>query len=163
MQAIPTSLSRLEVIYRKVEADTQFSLDYLRAVDAVIDVAIDVRNNAETAEKVCSQILTLLAEAGGYDEPIDPEGKLAPKSVSAETVVKKTIVALQALDGAMLPAEHAEEVSVNNKEAIGALQKLHDALVDLRWAVLEHDADLEEPEGGAFNSAEDLFADLRSR
>ena len=62
----------------------------------------------------------------------------------------------------MIAAEHAEDVSVSNEEAIGALQKLHDALVDLRWAVIEHDADLEEPEGKAFDNVEELVADLRS-
>ena len=62
----------------------------------------------------------------------------------------------------MLPAEHAEEVSERNEEAIVALQKLHDALVDLRWAVIEHDADLEEPEDKAFDNVDDLIADLRS-
>ena len=63
----------------------------------------------------------------------------------------------------MRPAEHAEEVFVSYEDAIGALQQLHDAMVDLRWAVLEHDADLEEPKGKAFDNVEDLFADLRSR
>lgn len=152
----------LEVIYRKVEADAQFSLDYLRAVDAVITVATDVRNYAETAEEVCTKILTFLTEPGGIEEPIDPTGELTPKSVSAEAVVKKTILALQALDGSILPKEHAKEVSVRTEEAIDALQKLHDALVDLRWAVIEHDADLEEPEGKVFDNVEDLIADLRS-
>ena len=55
------------------------------------------------------------------------------------------------------------EVSERIEDAIGALQKLHDEMVDLRWAVIEHDADLEVPEGKAFDNAEDLFADLRSR
>lgn len=163
MQATQSPISRLEVIYKKVEADSQFSLDYLRAVDAVINVATDVRNNAEIAEKACKHILAHLAESGGYDKPLDPKGTLMPKSASAETIVRKTILALQALDGSMLPAEHAEEVFVSYEDAIGALQQLHDAMVDLRWAVLEHDADLEEPKGKAFDNVEDLFADLRSR
>ena len=162
MQATQSSMPSLEVIYRKVEADSQFTLDYLRAVDAAISLAINVRNNAEIAEEVCIKVVTFLTESGGPEEPIDPTGELAPKSISAEAVVKKTILALQSLDGSMLPKEHAEEVSVSNQEAISALQKLHDALVDLRWAVIEHDADLDEPEGKVFDNVEDLIADLRS-
>ena len=162
MQATQTSIPSLEVIYRKVEADSQFTLDYLRAVDAVITVAINVRNNAEISEEVCTKILTRITASGGYEEQIDPTGELTPKSISAETVVKKTIVALQALDGSIIPKEHAEEVSVSNEEAIGALRKLHDALVDLRWAVIEHDADLEKPDGKGFDNVKDLIADLRS-
>ena len=162
MQLAQTSIPSLEVIYRKVEADSQFTLDYLRAVDAVITLATNVRNNAEIAEELCTKILTVITESGGFEEPIDATGQLETKSVSAEVVVRKTILALQALDGSKLPKEHAEDVSVSNEEAIGALQKLHDALVELRWAVIEHDADLEEPEGKTFDNAEDLVADLRS-
>lgn len=162
MQAAQASIPSLEVIYDRVKADSQFSLDYLRALDAVIDVVIDARNNAETIEKVCSQILAHLAETGGYDNPLDPNGKLTPKSVSAEAAVRETILALHNLDWSRLPAEHAEEVSERNGEAITALQKLYDALVDLRWAIIEHDADLEEPEDKAFDNVDDLIADLRS-
>ena len=162
MQAAQASIPSLEIIYNRVKADSQFSLDYLRALDAAIDVVIDARNNAETIGKVCGQILVHLAETGGYDSPLDPKGELTPKSVSAEAAVRKTILALQELDCSMIPAEHAEEVSERNGEAIAALQKLHDALVDLRWAIVEHDADLEEPEDKAFENVDDLIADLRS-
>ena len=51
-------------------ADSQFSLHYLRAVDAAINVATIVRNNAETSEKACTQILALLADSGGFQKPI---------------------------------------------------------------------------------------------
>ena len=163
MQAAQASIPSLEVIYNRVKADSQFSLDYLRALDAVIDVVMDARNNAETIEKVCGQILSHLAETGGYDNPIDPTGILTPKSVSAEAAVRKTILALQELDWSMLSAEHAEEVSERNGEAIVALQKLHDALVDLRWAISEHDADFEEPEDKAFDNVGDLIAELRNK
>ena len=166
MPALQQPVLPLEVIYGKVVADSQFSLHYLRAVNAAINVATIVRNNAETSEKACTQILALLADSGGFKKPIDSAGNLASASVSAETTVKETIRAFQDLDGVLdgstIAAEHAEDVSVSNEEAIGALQKLHDALVDLRWAVIEHDADLEEPEGKAFDNVEDLVADLRS-
>ena len=163
MQATQASLPRLEVIYNRVKADSQFSLDRLRAVDAVVDVATDARNSAETIEKACRQILAHLAKTGGYDKPIDPTGKLTPESEAAEAVVKQTILAFQGSDWPMLSEAHAEYMSAGNEEAIGALQRLHDAMVDLRWAVIEHDADLEEPEEEAFDNVADLVADLKSR
>ena len=160
-------VTQLEVIYGKVEADSRFSLYHLRAVDAAINVATDVRNFAETGERTIKQFLDRLAEAGGHAEAIDPTDKLASISASAEAAVKETILAFQEQDGAWcgpsVSPEHAEEMSVSNDEAIGALQRLHDAMVDLRWAVIEHDADLEEPEGEAFSTVEDLAADMRSR
>ena len=166
MPATQDSVPPLEIIYEKVEADSQFTLYYLRAVDAVINVATDVRNNAATAALAIDQFLARLAEPAGYDEPIDPTHKLAALSASGEATVKKVISAIHEMDGAWegssISPEHAEDVSVSNKETIGALEKLHDAMVDLRWAVLEHDADVEEPEGQAFDNVEDLVTDLSS-
>lgn len=162
MKEAQTDTPRLELIYNRVEADSQFSLDYLRAVDFVVDAVVDARNNAEATGKACNLILAHLAKTGGYETPLDPTGELTPKSVAAEATVKKTLFALQEVDWSVLPAEHAEEMSARSEEAIAALQKLHDALVDLRWAVLEHDADLEEPEGKTFGNVDDVIADLRN-
>ena len=53
-------------------------------------------------------------------------------------------------------------MSDSSQDAIHALEKLHDAMVDLRWAIVEHDADLEEPEDKAFKTVEELVADLKS-
>ena len=167
MPVAQQSVEDLEVIYDKVQADSRFSLYYLREVDAVVDAATDVRNDAQTAERAIKQFLSHLAESGGCEKPIDPADKLATISAAAEAAVKKTIRALQgyegAWEGASISAEHAEDVSEGNKEAIVALQKLHDTMVDLRWAVIEHDADLEEPEGEAFDNVEGLVASLKSR
>lgn len=167
MPAAQQSVEDLEVIYAKVQADSRFSLYYLREVDAAVDAATDVRNDAQTAQRAIKQFLSHLAESGGCEKPIDPADKLATISAAAEAAVKKTIRALQghegSWEGSSISAEHAEDVSEGNKEAIVALQKLHDSMVDLRWAVIEHDADLEEPEGEAFDNVEGLVASLKSR
>jgi len=88
-------------------------------------------------------------------------------SASAEKAVKEAIAALQEFDGAldesMLSSEDAAEVSEGNGEAIAALQRLHDLMVDLRWAIVEHDANFEEPEDKTFNNVEDLVVDLNNR
>ena len=167
MSTVQRSVENLKIIYEKVQADSRFSLYYLRAVDAAIDTATDVRNFAQSVEPAIKKFLSKLDESGGYKEPIDPEGTLASISASSEAAIKEAIHALQEIDDAweksQIPVEHAEEVFEGNGQAIDALQKLHDAMVDLRWAVLEHDADLEEPTGKAFDNVEDLFSDLRSR
>ena len=161
MRATQSDAPRLEVIYDRVKADSQFSLDYLRAVESAADAVMDARNSAETTGKACNIILAHIAKTSGYGTPLDPTGKLTPKSLRAEADVKKTIAALQEVDWSVFSAEHAEEMSERSDEAIAALQKLHDAMVDLRWAVIEHDADLEAPEGEAFDNVGDLVAELR--
>ena len=161
------SASPLKVIYEKVEADSRFSLYYLRVVDTAVNVATVARNSAETAEQAVKPIFVQLAESDNFDQPIDPNGKLASMSASAEKAVREAIAALQEFDGAldepMLSSEDAAEVSEGNSEAIAALQRLHDLMVDLRWAIVEHDANFEEPEDKTFNNVEDLVVDLNSR
>ena len=167
MPVIQHYIEGLEVIYDKVCADSRFSLYYLRTVDAAIDVATDVRNDAQTTERAIKQYLARLDRFDGYENPIDPDGKLASVSAVAEAAVKKTIRTLQEYsekwETSGISEEHDKVVFERIEEAIGALQKLHDEMVELRWVVIEHDADLEEPKGKVFENAEDLFADLRSR
>ena len=156
----------LEVIYKKVEADSRFSLHYLKTVDTVITVSTDLRNNAALAETAFRHFLVRITESGGYDEPFDPEGKLASLSAEAEATVKETLLALQEINGVVgkssIFAEDADTMAGSIEDAIYALQKVHDSMVDLRWAVIEHDADLEKPENRVFDNVEELVADLKS-
>lgn len=154
-----------DVIYQKVVADSRFSLHYLRRVDAVVNETTKMRENAETSEAAIMQVLAVLRN-GGFEEPLDPTGALASPAASAEAVVKEAISVLRELDDALegpaFSGEHAEAMSDSSQDAIHALEKLHDAMVDLRWAIVEHDADLEEPEDKAFKTVEELVADLKS-
>ncbi len=165
MSTSQADIPPLEPIYRKVEADSRFSLHYLKTVDAVIAVTVNLRNDAETAEKVIERIVARIADSGGFSKPIDPENTLSPLAASAEGVVKEAISAVRdlagALDRPMFPGEDAGEMSKTSEEAIGALRSLHDRMVDLRWVVLEHDADLETPDNKVYDDVEELVADLK--
>ena len=165
MSTLHEDIPPLEPIYRKVEADSRFSLHYLETVDAVIAVTTNLRNDAETAEKVIKPIVARIVDSGGFSRPIDPENTLSSLAASAEGVVKEAISAVRtladALDRATFPIEDAEEVSRACGEAIGALKSLHDRMVDLRWAVLEHDADLATPDGKVYDDVEEFVADLK--
>ena len=165
MSTSQESIPPLEPIYRKVEADSRFSPQYLKTVDAVIAVTVNLRNDAETADKVIERIVARIADSGGFSKPIDPDNTLEPLAASAEGVVKEAISAVReiadALDEAPFFAEDAEAASSASEEAIGALRSLHDRMVDLRWAVLEHDADLETPDGKVYDDVEELVADLK--
>ena len=165
MSTLHEDIPPLEPIYRKVEADSRFSLHYLKTVDAAIAVTVNLRNDAETAEKVIERIVARIVDSGGFSKPIDPENTLSSLAASAEGVVKEAISAVRdladALDGPTFPGEDTQEMSKAGEEAIGALRSLHDRMVDLRWAVLEHDADLETPDGKAYDDVEELVADLR--
>lgn len=167
MSEVREFLPPLDIIYRKVQSDSKFSLHYLRSVDDAINAATNLRNNAETTELAIKKILDDLAHSGGYDHRMDPNGSLESLAASAEDLVKEAISVLRGFDdvleGSSIPTGDAEMMSGGNNEAISSLQSLHDAMVDLRWAVLEHDADMEEPEGQVFENVQDFVSDLKSR
>ena len=156
----------LSVIYKKVEADSRFSLHYLETVDSVITVSTELRNNAAIAEQAFKKLLARITESGGYEEPFDSTGELASLSALAEATVKEVLVALQktkdTVGNSSIFVEDAETMSVSIEDAFHALQSVHDSMVDLRWAVMEHDADLEKPENRVFDNVEELIADLQS-
>ena len=156
----------LDVIYKKVEADSRFSLHYLKTVDTVITVATELRNNAAISEQAFKKLLARIAESGGYEEPFDSTGELASLSALAEATVREVLVALHKIndtvDNSSIFVEDAETMSVSIEDACHALQGVHDSMVDLRWAIIEHDADLEKPEARVFNNVEELVADLKS-
>ena len=157
----------LDIIYRKVQTDSKFSLHYLRSVDNVINAATVLRDTAETTELAIKKILADLAHSGGYDHRIDPYGSLDSLAASAEDLVKEAISVLRGFDdvpeGSSVPTDDAEMKSGGNNDVISSLERLHDTMVDLRWAVLEHDADMEEPEGKVFENVQDFLSDLKSR
>ena len=156
----------LEVIYKKVEADSRFSLHYLKTVDTVITVSTDLHNNAASAEAAFKHFLVRITESGGYEEPFDSTGELASLSALVEATVKEVLVALHKIndtvDNSSIFVEDAETMSVSIEDASYALQGVHDSMVDLRWAIIEHDADLEKPEARVFDNVEELVADLKS-
>ena len=165
MSTLHEDIPPLEPIYRKVEADSRFSLHYLKTVDAVTAVTVNLPNDAETAEKAIERIVARIVDSGCFSKPIDPENTLASLGASAEGVVKEAIAAVRdiagALDGETFPDEDFKDMSKTSEEAIAALRSLHDRMVDLRWAVLEHDADLETPDGKTYDDVEELVADLK--
>lgn len=167
MSDVQEFMPPLDIIYRKVQSDSEFSLHYLRSVDNAINAARDLRNNAETTELAIKKILADIAHSGGYEHRMDPNGSLESLATSAEDLVKEAISVLRefddVLEGSSIPTDDAETMSGGNKEAISSLQRLHDTMVDLRWAVLEHDADMEEPEGQVFKNVQDFLSDLKSR
>lgn len=167
MSEVQEVMPPLDIIYQKVQSDSKFSLYYLRSVDNAINAVTVLRNTAETTERAIKKILRDLALPGGYNRQIDPNGSLESSAASAEASVKETISVLRELDGVLegtsIPTDDAEMMSGGNSEAISALERLHDTMVDLRWAVLEHDADMEEPEGKVFENVQDFLSDLKSR
>jgi hypothetical protein len=68
-------------------------------------------------------------------------------------LLKKKSLALEAPE---LNGDHKDSIVGEYTNAINAIGHLHNEIIELRWAVGEHDADLETPENIAFSTAKAL-------
>lgn len=100
---------------------------------------------------------TGVLESCNPKKPLDPDGALALRLEEAERFFEETV-------------EDPESwlvkkpVTRSCSSIATALRRLHDATVRLRWAIMEHDADLSKASRKTFDASniEGLIADLRS-
>ena len=95
-------------------------------------------------------------------KPLDPDGDLAEHLEEVERFIEEEAGELGRWSGAGAGTHHA--VARVCSSTVTALRRLHDAAVRLRWAVLEHDADLAEVSSQSYAPSEinKLIADLES-
>ena len=139
---------------------SQKSLTLLRAIDLTIDALVWIEDQA-------GPTVVFIEKAVANIKVCDRKCKLDPKDVatsaaltSEETSValynlliqkRKFAIAARELDG----DDKAAVVEAYNR-AIAAVADLHNAFADLRWAIGEHDADLEEPTGKPLSTAKEI-------
>ena len=66
-----------------------------------------------------------------------------------------------ALDDDRLNGDHEDAVVNEYRHTLNLLERMHALTTELRWAIMEHDADLDDVIG-EFDNAEDLIAHLRN-
>ncbi len=93
--------------------------------------------------------------------PIEPEDQLTESLFSIEKNSKKIIRSLERTRTLAKERINDTDVYKSIDRILFIFQSLHDLLIDIRWFILEHNADLEEPEGKVYDNVEDLFSDLR--
>ncbi|MDE0334856.1 MAG: hypothetical protein OXI64_07850 [Defluviicoccus sp.] len=163
----------LLAIYARLEEDARYSMDYAKLLpryqvkragdDEHLDLVLrQLRNLTSIADKT-RQLVELPSPAQA--EPKDPTGELAERAVAVEKVLRGLIAVLNESQ------EMAKEVRPQTAriravrgaygKAIAAVSALHDAVIDMRWAVMEKDADLEEPEAEPTSDLQHLLARLK--
>ena len=103
---------------------------------------------------------------GDPDGKVDAEDSLCATLEEGEAEAKNVRSALEhrrqfAVEDPRLRGDHEKTVVGEYDLLIASFAELIGVMVDLRWAVLEHDADIEAPTGQPFDSAEELIADLK--
>lgn len=143
---------------------SELSLSLLRAIDGTVDWLASIQNDASSAVAMGQGILKTLHECK-REHALDESGKLRDLYVFVEGKIHEVVNMLQKKRDAAKRDQrikgHRADLVAEFDAAIFAVSQLHDILVDLRWAVSEHDADLERPVDQAFSNAKDLFAALK--
>ena len=115
-------------------------------------------------EKVFAENHSKLKSIEDLKYSIDPEQKFTDELLTTEKDIKKNISFLEDLKNSAREAK-INQLQVFNSidQAVLTYQRLHDLLEDIRWFILEHDADLEEPVGKIFKNAKDLIVELKKK
>lgn len=140
------------------------SLSLLSAIDETVDWLAGMQKDAAGGLAMGEWILKNLP---GCNFMLDPKGELRDLYIQAEGKQKEVIELLSNKRKAAqldrrLNSYHAETLASEFTSTIESIAQLHDLLVELRWALVEHDANLETPVGKPCSSAEEFFRILSS-
>lgn len=158
------STEEVRLVCEASTESSQRSLTLLRAVDMTIDALIWIENQAGSTiafvEKVTGSIKTCDRTC-----KIDPNNLVTSAVLTSEEASVSLYNILiekrgHALAAAELDGEDKEAVVDAYNSATAAVADLHNAFADLRWAIGEHDADLEEPTGKPLSTSEEIAAYL---
>ena len=135
--------------------DIENTVDNLRAIEHLL------KEHLELAQHT-------LAAVSEYEHVIDKTGDRVTALEAGEKKLVRTIdefrrMRLAVIDASELTGRHQNDVVVAYERVIRVGADLHNTSVEMRWAVMEHDANLDDPAGFSklFDNAEDLIADLR--
>lgn len=139
---------------------SQKSLTLLRAIDLTINALVWVESQAgPTINFVEKEIVAI--NSCERTCKIDPNNVVSSAAITAEEasvglynlLLKKRTFAVAASE---LNGDDKEAVVEAYNRAIAAVADLHNSFADLRWAIGEHDADLEEPTGKPLTTPEKI-------
>lgn len=135
--------------------------DIERTVDWLSGFRKQIEGEAAFAEKfreavACASVKTIDSDDSIRDKIVDSEDKL--KKLVAILGQKKQA----AIRDPGLRGDNQTAVVSEYDQTIETVKTLHDAMAELRWAIMEHDADLEKAVSKPFSTAEDAIKDLKA-
>ncbi|MFJ0381005.1 hypothetical protein [Bordetella bronchiseptica] len=147
------------------KVDSARSLDLLRAIEDTVDAnnvfartfSALASNCAGATESICNISIEKRKE-------IDADGAICTGIESAIDRLRDLVGVLQRKRAAAVAdtqLRNEDGVASSFESAISAILNARDELNELKWAVMEHDADLA-PIVGPFDSVEQLISALRS-
>ncbi len=140
------------------------SLDLLRAVEMTVD-ALRKEQTLLSAFIKTGRNLQECVQNLLHSEVIDHDDSTAQLLEQVEKKAQDvydlyTRKMQSAIDDKKLNGDHKEDVVSEYKQTLELLAEFHNLLSELRWAIMEHDADVAE-EAGTYSNIEDLSAHLK--
>ena len=147
-----------------ISDETTKSLDTLRNIEATVFWLSFIQKHANTNISLAVKVADAIKTCDRI-KPIDVEDKLTGTIEGVEgrlndlynLLISKREVARKAAE---LDGPDKELVVDEYTSAITAVADLHNSMADLRWAVMEHDADLEKDTGTTYTDVNKMFADM---
>lgn len=137
-------------------------LEVLNAVEQTMDILASERLHVSTLADHGEMLIERI-ETSPFKEPIDPEDEMIEKLRSTETGIRDDVLRLlnerreSVVRDPRLEDELEDGIVAAYDDLIAAWTRVHNSFVNLRWAVMEHDADLDESTGNTYESPEDLI------
>lgn len=147
------------------EAASANRLELLKAIEKTFDaLALECRRVSTLVDY--GELLIESIETTPAASALDASGAIARQLEETERGVRDEAIPMltakrdAAYADPLLRGEYCDGIVSAYEELISIMERFYDTTVKLRWAVMEHDADLEEPIGGVFDSPVDLVRSI---
>jgi hypothetical protein len=115
--------------------------------ERVIDHLSNFRTFIVGVQQNVKAALDVIADCD-IDRALDPTGEMVERLAESEAVIKSAVSRYEEMRNSAfqdpgLSGEHETRVVRSFANLIDALKELHDAVSNLRWAIMEHDADFD--------------------
>lgn len=165
-RACATSSAEVRSFSESVSEGATKTITLLRAIEQTVTHLSWVQNRAKADTAFAAKAAELLRTCERHIA-IDTDGVICASLEEAETRVQRLYGMLiekrnAARNAAELQEDDRETIIEEYAHAIAAVADLHCSLTDLKWAIGEHDADLEKPTGDSFSDPKALRAYLKA-
>lgn len=139
---------------------SQKSLELIRDIDITVSALAWIESQTRPTVEFVNKQITAIKQCTRTTK-IDPDCLASKSSFEAEESSARLYALLldkraSAVNASELNGDDEEAVVDAYNLAIAAMADVHNTFADLRWAIGEHDADLEEPTGKPLSTTEEI-------
>jgi hypothetical protein len=135
--------------------------DILPAVESTVDALAKLHSTLTHITYITISTTNLLKDCE-LEKALDPDNEMMQGLEDAEHGLRDAVDILRRKRAAAeadvaLLGENERRVVSAYERAVVALEGLHDAVVEFRWAIMDHDANLEHPTGESASTAANII------